>query len=175
MTTPLTDPSCMLVILSSFSHGGETEKTPGKGQLPNAVPLNSLHRVPAPTLLPVSKVGATLMPVCLCDESPGCSIDKSISSYSCKFVLSKTYQVHGHQQWVTYLNISTADTQYYETSVFEIFFTISSFCSLTSDTSLAKVGGVACLLGSLRSLESQSDLCNTIHNGLTTHWKPNLR
>ena len=80
MATSLPNPSWMLAISSLFSHGGVTEKTPGKDQLLNAVLLNSLHGVPGPTIL---------TPVCPCNESPGCYIGKSISSYLSKFVLSK--------------------------------------------------------------------------------------
>ena len=53
---------------------GEDRKTPGKGQVWNAVPLNSFHGLPALIyeVLPVSKVGAIPMPAYSCDESPGC-------------------------------------------------------------------------------------------------------
>ena len=72
--------ACDLVILTQE----ETERvysqmqkvySPGKGLLPNAVPLNSLHGVPAPKI-PI--------PVSSCNESPGCYIGKSISLYSSK-------------------------------------------------------------------------------------------
>ena len=58
MTKPLMNPSCMLRLRM-----GETEKTPGKSQLPNAVLLNSLQGVSAPTIW---------TPVCSCDKSLGC-------------------------------------------------------------------------------------------------------
>ena len=63
--------ACNLVILTQ----GETEKTPGKGLLPNVVPLNVLHGVPAPKIP---------TPVSSCNESPGCYNAKSISLYSSK-------------------------------------------------------------------------------------------
>ena len=39
------------VIICQWGVGGKTQKTPGKGQLPNAVPLNSLDGVPTMTYI----------------------------------------------------------------------------------------------------------------------------
>ena len=78
MSIPLPNPHFRLVISSFFSHGKGGGG--GKGKLPNAVPLNSLHGVPSLTIP---------MPICSCDKSPGCYIGKSIGLYSSKFILSK--------------------------------------------------------------------------------------
>ena len=69
-------------VPSILTNGGR-QKRP----LARRSPERSFLELPAsPEVLPVSKVGAIPMPVCSCDESPGCSIGKSISLYLSMFV-----------------------------------------------------------------------------------------
>ena len=93
--------------------------------------------------------------------------NKSIENMcsSCSHTHTHTH-THAHTHTHTQLFSSKGD-----------IFTIISACSLTGHNSLAKVGGVACSLGSLQSIQLQSDLYmnSTICNGLSTHLKPGLQ
>ena len=68
---------------------GEDWKDPWQGSNSEHSSLELPSRGASPEVLPASKVGAILTPVCSCDESPGCSIGKSISLYLSKFVRCK--------------------------------------------------------------------------------------
>ena len=143
--------------------GGETDKTPGKGPL-----LNPVLLAPAPT------------PVCSCDDSPGCYISKSVCSCLSKFILSKILVSSGSLSMIDMLrstvklHVYQLEAQFLEASILETFLTLCSSYSLTGHASLAKVGGVSCLVGSLRSLQSQSASYSAIRNSLTMHSKPSL-
>ena len=84
------------------------------------------------------------------------------------FVLSK---ILSSLWWLSIIEMlgSTANTQLFDTSAFEIFLIISSLCSIIVHTSLAKGGGVVCLLDSSQFLDSKSDQYSVIHNCLTTY------
>ena len=67
------------------AHEGKTEKTPGKGRLPSAVPHHSRFGGTSLDVLFVSMVGADPTSIFSSDESSSCSGSESVSSNSSKF------------------------------------------------------------------------------------------
>ena len=149
---------------------GETEKTPGKGQLPNKVPYNSLHKVPS---LINSNTHMLMRQVIRL-------LHWQVNKLILKFVLSKIWS-SSQSLSVTDMLKSIVKVLYMYINRWcailwhKCFQDIFSICSTCSHTFLAKVGSVACWLGSLQLLESQSDLYSAIRNCLTTHSKPGLQ